>query len=243
MPRLLRISEVLRNYAATHPMACIADWVHNYLAKAHPELGRKGPVCPFVPISLELDTIWMAEIPHNKPDLHAISDVILRYRDLFLESEPVSGADMLNKAFLVVFPNLGPEGASIVDEVQYHLKRHFVEKGMMLGEFHASNQSPGLRNPDFRPLRSPIPMLAMRYMVDSDLPFLAREDYPPELRTAYLRTYLARLGSDLSPAKFDEAMNAVIEAEIEKRLRQGKPLSNWYCSRCQASQEKQGVPA
>jgi hypothetical protein len=237
-PRLMRVSEVMRECEITSPLACVLDWVQNFLAKSHPELGRKGPVCPFVPISLDIDTIWMAEITDEDPSLENISQIITGYRDLFLQTEPKSGPEMMNKAFLVVFPNLGTQGASVVDDVQYRLKRHFVAKGLMLGEFHATNQSPGLRNPEFRPLRSPIPMLAIRYMVDSDLPFLMRADYPAEERAAFLRAYLSRLAGDLSPNKFAEALDAIIEAEIEKRMNEMPPAqtsgqSAWHCPHCE----------
>jgi hypothetical protein len=86
--------------------------------------------------------------------------------------------------------------------------------GLMLGEFHANNESPGLRNPDFRPLRSPIPMLAIRHMVDSDLPFLIRETYAPEERSAFLRSYLFRLGGALSQVQLNEALDELIVAEV-----------------------------
>jgi hypothetical protein len=214
--RLMRVSEVARDYPQSSPLACVLDWMHAFLARAHPELGRKGAVCPFVPMSLEQDSIWMAEIADANATVDSISAVISQYRDLFLATEPISGPDTINKAFVVVFPNLGPDGAGVVDEVQNRLKKDFVDMGLMLGEFHAANQSTGLRNAEFRPLRSPIPMLAMRHMVDSDLPFLLRYVYAPEERSSFLRSYLFRLAGTLGQAKFDQALDGVIEAEIER---------------------------
>lgn len=52
------------------------------------------------------------------------------------------------------------------------MKPSFVEAGMMLGEFYSENESPGLYNPDFRPLRSPIPLFVYRRLVPNDLVFL-----------------------------------------------------------------------
>lgn len=213
---LLRASEVERTHSADSPMGCTLNWVKNYLGKPHPELGRKGPVCPFVPNSLELDFIWMAEIEEKTSSIERVSEIITDYCDVFMSTEPTSEPEAMNKAFLIVFPTLGEKGAAFVDKVQYKLKKQFVDMGLMLGEFHANNQSPGLRNPDFKPLRSPIPMLAIRHMVDTDLPFLVKEDYPAEERASFLRSYLTHLGGNLSSAKFDHALNAVIEAEIQK---------------------------
>ena len=215
-PRLMRISEVERTCDPASPLRCIADWVRGFLAHPHPEVGRHGSVCPFVPIALGMDTIWMAEVGEASPSVEGISAIITEYRKVFLETEPKNGPEAMNKAFLVVFPSLtanGAEGAAVVDEVQARLKPYFVDTGLMLGEFHAANKSPGLRNPNFQPLRSPIPMLAIRHMVDSDLPFLIRESYPPQLRASFLRSYLFRMGGALSQVRFNEALDGLIAAE------------------------------
>ena len=216
-PRLMRISEVGQNCDPASPLGCVLEWVRGFLARPHPQLGRTGSVCPFVPIALWLDTIWMAEVAETAPSFERLSAIITDYRNVFLETEPTIGPEALNKAFLVVFPSLkanGADGAAVVDKVQVSLKRYFVEMGLMLGEFHAANESPGLRNPDFRPLRSPIPMLAIRHMVESDLPFLIRETYPPKERSSFLRSYLFHLGGELSEVKFKAALDGLIAAEV-----------------------------
>jgi hypothetical protein len=216
-PRLMRVSEVDRYFDPASSLGRTLQWVREFLVRPHPELGRPGPVCPFAPIALGRDTIWMAEIKDSSASFESIAAVINDYRDAFLAMEPTSGPEAINKTFLIVFSSLqahGAEGAAVVDAVQASLKKHFVDVGLMLGEFHATNQSPGLRNPDFRPLRSPIPMLAIRHMVDSDLPFLNRESYSPKVRAVYLRSYLFRLGGTLSQTKFDEALNGLIAAEM-----------------------------
>jgi hypothetical protein len=166
----------------------------------------------------------MAEVAEATPSFEHISAIVTRFRNIFLETEPLSGPDAMNKAFLVVFSSLaanGADGAAVVDKVQASLKKYFVETGLMLGEFHAANQTPGLRNPDFRPLRSPIPMLAIRHMVESDLPFLIRQSYPPDLRSSFLRSYLFRMGGALNEDKFNEAINGLIAAEAAMRVERG----------------------
>lgn len=216
-PRLRRISEVERTCDPRSPLRCVLEWIRSFLARSHPQLGRSGSVCPFVPIALGLDTIWMAEVTETTVNFDRICAIITNYRNVFLGTEPKSGPEAMNKAFLVVFSSLaasGSDGAAVVDRVQAHLKKYFVEMGLMLGEFHAANESPGLRNPDFRPLRSPIPMIAIRHMVESDLPFLIRETYPPNLRSSFLRSYLFRMGGALSQVKFSEAVEGLIAAEL-----------------------------
>jgi hypothetical protein len=217
MPRLLRISEVERECADTSPSRCTLGWIRSFLARPHSDLGRRGSVCPFVPTALGTDTIWMADVAEKTLTFERISALITEYRDVFLETEPTTGAAAINKAFIITFPSLadsGATGAAVIDRVQVSLKRYFVEMGLMLGEFHAANESPGLYNPDFRPLRSPIPMLAIRHMMESDLPFLLRDSYPPVVRSSYLRSYLFRLGGSLSQVRFNQAVDGLIAAEL-----------------------------
>ena len=83
----------------------------------------------------------------------------------------------------------------------------------MIGQFYPGCAENGLWNPDFRPLDSPLPMLAIRHMVESDLPFLTRETDPPEERSSFLRSYLFRLGGALSEGRFNEALDRLIAAE------------------------------
>jgi len=77
----------------------------------------------------------------------------------------------------------------------------------MLGEFHMRNNQPGLRNDDFFPLRTPIPCLAVRHMVPTDLAFLNVERYELTLRIKFLTSFLAVFDGDLF-AERDEIIQA-----------------------------------
>lgn len=201
------------------PMRQTVSWMRSFLAKPHANLGRTGPVCPFVPMSLALDTIYMTVIPHDaSTQPETIEETVGNFRDIFLELEPKDGDDAINKSLMMLFPNVPHEqGPILIDAVQQKLKPRFTRFGLMLGEFHQLNETPGLRNADFRPLRSPICMLVIRYMVESDLPFLERPNDPPGARIGFLRSYLRRLGGRVSERKLDMAINALVDAEIEKR--------------------------
>ncbi len=214
---LRRASEVDAENATASPLSETIGWVRKFLARPHPELGRSGPVCPFTPMALELDTMWMTEIKDSAPDPQRIYDVIEQCRKVFMDTEPRDGAMAINKVIMVVFSGLGPDAAPWIDEMQAKLKPNFVDIGLMLGEFHSQNDTPGLRNPDFRPLRSPIPMLVIRHMVESDLPFMKRDVDRPEVRISYLRSYLRQLGTSIRRTYFDQAVDALVVAEIEQR--------------------------
>ncbi|MEH2055854.1 MAG: DUF6875 domain-containing protein [Nostoc sp.] len=172
----------------------IMEWVKNFLGRPHPNLGRPGAVCPFVPFSLRSNSIRLAVI-HTK-DLYPeqLEQVVGRYRDMFIEMDVLEQELAINKAFLLIFPDVHIEDApKVIDSVQQKLKPLFVESGLMIGEFHKRNESPGLHNPNFRPLRSPIPLLAIRFMVEADLPFL-QNPTDPHLRIRYLEAYLKHFG-------------------------------------------------
>src|SRR5947199_277898 len=93
-----------------------------------------GAVCPFTGTKSETK--------------EEIVETVGQYRDYFLELEPKSGDLAFDKAILIVFPNLGADDAAMVDDAQAELKPRFVDSGLMIGEFHENNQSPGLRNDD-----------------------------------------------------------------------------------------------
>lgn len=214
LSRLMRVSEIERDYDPASPLGLVVAWIRGFLARPHPELGRPGLVCPFVPGALKMDSIWLTEMAEANPTFERLSAIITGYRDVFPKTEPKSGPEAMNKVFLVAFPGFGPDGTAVIEKVQSALKRYFVDMGLLVGEFHSANANPGLHNPDFRPLQSPVPMLAIRHLVESDLAFLNRDFYSPSLRAAYLRSYLFRLGGKLSQLKFNEALDGLISAEV-----------------------------
>ncbi|MBG1263190.1 DUF6875 domain-containing protein [Nostoc commune] len=180
-----------------HDLAClieIMEWVKNFLGRPHFNLGRPGAVCPFVPHSLKSNSIRLAVIHTKDLYVEQLEEVVGRYRNIFLEMELKEEELAINRAFLLIFPDIHIEDApKLVDSVQQKLKPLFVESGLMIGEFHKRNESPGLHNPNFRPLRSPIPLLAIRFMVEADLPFLDSAA-DPYLRIRYLEAYLKFFG-------------------------------------------------
>jgi hypothetical protein len=207
-------------------------WVENFLGKSHPDLGRPGLVCPFVPRALKLNTIRLAVVQAKNLQQAQIEAIVKQYRERFLELAPQQGERAFYKALMIVFPDVSPEEATmLVDGIQQKLKPFFVEEGLMLGEFHQLNESPGLHNPHFRPLRSPIPMLAIRYMTESDLPFLDRLTDEPQVRVRYLEAYLKRISADIKDAKkLNHAQTALALAQAQ--LEQGKLESSSQARRC-----------
>ncbi len=197
----------------------IMEWVKDFLGRPHPNLGRPGAVCPFVPYSLKSNSIHLAVIRTKDLYPEQLEEVVGRYRDIFLEMD-VKGQELpINRAFLLIFPDIHIEDASkLVDNVQQKLKPLFVESGLMIGEFHKRNETPGLHNPNFRPLRSSIPLLAIRFMVEADLPFL-ESPADPYLRIRYLEAYLKCFAHKFTDeTKFKNAYQALALAKEQTAI-------------------------
>ncbi len=198
----------------------IVEWVKKFLARPHPNLGRPGVVCPFVPHSLRSNSIHLAVLRTKDLCPEQVEEIVIRYRDTFLSMEVKEKELAINRAFLLIFPDVHIEDAcQVIDTVQQKLKPSFVELGLMLGEFHNRSESPGLHNPNFRPLRSPIPLLVIRFMVEADLPFL-QSPADPHLLIRYLEAYLKRFGDNFTDeSKFKNAHQAL--ALAKEQIKQG----------------------
>ncbi|ARV62798.1 hypothetical protein BZZ01_01500 [Nostocales cyanobacterium HT-58-2] len=192
----------------------MSQWLKNFVAKPHPDVGRPGALCPFVPPSLKLNSLWMRVIRSKGLDIQQIAAIVLPYLNIFLELEPTEKPTALNKAIVFIFPDVETEDApKIIDVVQKKLKLFFVDAGLMIGEFHNLTESPGLHNPNFRPLRSPIPLLVIRPMTEADLPFMQNTD-DPHLRIRYLEAYLKHYGQTIKDKnKLKAAHQALTSAQ------------------------------
>ena len=196
----------------------IYNWTKEFLAAPHPELGRSGAVCPFVPKALSLNAIRFTVVRTQGLSLQQIEEQVSCYRDLFLSYSDKADKLSVFNAMMLIFPDVSADAADgVIDIIQEKLKPFFIEVGLMIGEFHPFNQTPGLHNPDFRPLRSPIPMLAIRYLHESDLPFLNRPSDSPQRRIQYLEAYLkqAETWVDNNPNQLKAAQNSLAFAKSE----------------------------
>jgi hypothetical protein len=204
---------------AGHELVRIVDWCENFLGKPSGLVGRTGNVCPFVPEALMRKSLKFAVITLTRTGAEAvpqIEELIDACREHFLKRESADGKIDIFGSMVMIFPGITNEEASrVIDPTQRELKPSFVREGLMLGEFHAFSSTPGLRNPGFRPLRSPIPLLAIRHMVESDVDFLIAPSDPASTRVKSLNAYLKFLGPSLSVASQIKATEALKQAEAE----------------------------
>ncbi|HEX2133002.1 MAG TPA: hypothetical protein VHH15_15745 [Actinophytocola sp.] len=199
------LPEGLRPWA--EPLGDTLAWARQYLCEPHPELGRKGNVCPFADGALSRDTFYLTVCAGKPAGPEEIADTVSHYRDWFLDLSPRTGSGAQFKTILVLFPELTRPDLPVIDAAQRLLKAAYVARGLMIGEFHdGPPDKAGLWNAEFRPLRSPVPLLAIRHMVATDFPFLSLDDdhvaaylqlfgdrVPPHLR-GQVRQASSRLG-------------------------------------------------
>jgi hypothetical protein len=161
-------------------LRAVADWIKTFVARPHKALGRAGPVCPFVPEAWERQTLWLA--PAQIAD-QSVQDVVQRineYKKRFLHAQPMDGDDANYKAIVVVFTDLSADRAKdFFDDVLQHLGvPSYMEDGLVLGGFYASNEGSAIYNPSLRPFTAPVPFLLVRHAVISDWKFFVdNEDW------------------------------------------------------------------
>ncbi|RZJ78220.1 MAG: hypothetical protein EOO47_14520 [Flavobacterium sp.] len=165
------IPETYLNYQKE--LELFADWVTHFLAKSNANLGRTGAVCPYVQYAEEKEYFKVGVFDAPDPKQALIISLIRDLKELFMMMNPTNKKDEKFKAITILFPTLNENQViDIIDGVQLKLKPEFVKQGMMIGQFYENCQQGGLRNSSFRPLQSPVPLLAIRYMVETDWPFL-----------------------------------------------------------------------
>ena len=200
----------------------ILCFLREFLAKPHSFLSRKGPVCPFMPTALRKNTVYLGVVRTREGvSAEEIIGVLRPLAEKFSTFEPLEGVLVNHKTIVLAFPDVASKDAKrLIDGVQSTLKPSFVARGLMIGEFYRHNNAPSLSNPEFFPLRTPVPALAIRHMVTGDIAFLDLTKYTPDIRCSFLESYIGRFESD--PKAKETIERARRELEKAKQERDGK---------------------
>jgi hypothetical protein len=154
-------------------LRAVADWIKRFIVHPHKELGRAGPVCPFVPGSLERRTLWLAPEHVGGRSVADVVDLLSGYQRRFLGAQPTDGDDAISKVIVVVFTDLSADRAQgVFDDVLQQLAvPSYGEEGIVFGPFYEGNAGTAIYNASFRPFQSPVPFLFVRHGVISDWKF------------------------------------------------------------------------
>ena len=172
--------------SAPAALSSLLGWVEGYLMAGHADLGRTGAVCPFTRQAAKIDTVRLG-ISEAGPSDEAVAFALIRSSFQALEAIPAKSAMAHFRTVIIGFPNCdGQDGIAMLKRVQNRHKFYSLSRNRMIGLMYAGSDAPGLWNPEFRPLRAPLPVLAIRHMVEHDAPFAARH---PLLLLPYLARF------------------------------------------------------
>lgn len=172
--------------AADATARALGDWVRAYLMQPHPRLGRSGHVCPFTAQAARLSLLRIGISPLGGGDRPAVLRTMQEALRAF-DALPCQRSARLFRTVIIGFPRCtDAAGVATLRAVQNALRHHSIVRAKMIGLFEPNSQAEGLINPQFRPLRSPVPALAIRMLVEQDAPFVARN---PLLVPIYLAKF------------------------------------------------------
>lgn len=175
------------------------EWLARFVTRSHPDLGRPGAVCPRLAPALRTDTVWLVAIALTgaSPEHAVEASKVLGH----LFEDLATPEQRQSAALLGFFPDLPAQNAAAFIDGGHRLVRPwFVERGLMLGEFHPTSTVGGVHNRDLPVMRCPAPMFAVRAITPHDLMFLDQPDTPPVDRLAYLEAFDRHVGARLNQA-------------------------------------------
>jgi hypothetical protein len=187
-------------------------WIREYLGRPHPELGRKGPVCPFAVPALQDDALWVAfDEEIDGASGWRLRRGILRYADVYASRARAARHPELT-GLMVVFSRLPRERYGRLDELHSEMKTMLMMNDVMVSALHPESMRPGAWNEHFHALRAPFPCFAFRTMDVRDIVFVAQN------RKAFAH-YAAKFGHLFAEGLMsDEFGHATAFAQARKRF-------------------------
>ncbi|MBX3471241.1 MAG: non-ribosomal peptide synthetase [Planctomycetes bacterium] len=169
----------------------VLTWATDYIGKPHPDLGRKGPICPYVPAAVRQGALHVTVCEDVGPDdgVDAVDRALLRHARAFLRRFPIDPHDLDAALWSVVLalPRLTGDAGALVDESHTRQKYYLMERGVMLSQFHPACAKRGVHNRGFALYRAPVACIVIRHMGVHDIVFVERH-------RGALREYCRRFG-------------------------------------------------
>jgi uncharacterized protein DUF6875 len=183
-------------------MTVVDDWISSYVTKPHDEIGRSGPICPFVEPSRRAHSLQTTvRLVGSTPSVALLAEIVRCSLDEF-ETISWKTSNPHLRALLVVLPDLPGHHLDLLDRAHALVKPESVARGMMIGQFHQECTEKAARNPRFDVSRSPVPLIAIRLMAMHDVLFLAN-------RREWFEEYVGRFGAKFrkSPRGIDPLLH------------------------------------
>lgn len=149
------------------------DWLTTHVTQPHSDLGRSGPICPFVKPALALDALTIRTVRWNdRYDSSSLESVVTLAVPLF-EAIHRSSSEKRLVSLIVAFPGMPEPQWALIDSVHARVKGQIVARGLMIGQLHPNCLAPAAHNPLFPVNRSPMPLFVLRQMAIHDILFLS----------------------------------------------------------------------
>jgi hypothetical protein len=191
-------------------------WIKRFIMQPHPDLGRKGPVCPFAQPAHEARAIHFCALDVGEMSFDVFIDVMMRLTSFF---DRVAGnmsgrSDLLS---LCMIPrNLRAEAYyKFIDCAHSMLKPFYMNAGLMLGEFHPLSAVRGAHSERICPMRSDVPIFVIRSIALHDILFIDRQSGALGIRIQELECYLRGVGSLLPPGEAARIKDRVEELKSQ----------------------------
>lgn len=158
-------------------MESVDSWLTEYISASHPQIGRTGPICPFVSPSRKNRTLEIRlRLVGHAPSLELVEEIA---RSSLREYELTTwqGRNPMLQAMVIVLPDLCSEDTGLLDQAQARVKDNFVAQGLMIGQFHENCDVTAARNPRFTVSKAPVPLLAIRAIAMHDVFFLSERPH------------------------------------------------------------------
>lgn len=156
----------------------VTDWIRTFVIQPHGDLGRPGPVCPYTPVALEHEALWLAPERIAGRTASEVIQLIQGYQRQLLAAQPHDGIGGDHKSILIVFTDLQAGDAKPFFEgaLQQIGLSSYADLGLVMGPFYEGNDGTAIYNVNFRPFTSPVPFLLMRRAVVSDWKFFLNNE-------------------------------------------------------------------
>jgi hypothetical protein len=177
-------------------------WMQRFIMRSHPDLGRKGAVCPFAKPAHENEALLFSAFDATGMPFDSYIAALMRL-PYFFDRVAKARAEPSELLSLAVFPIGLRDDAhyKFIDCAHAILKPFYMECGLMIGEFHPSSAVRGAHSATFRPMRADVPLFVIRAMALHDALFIDSESTPIGLRVHELECYLRWNASRLSAAE------------------------------------------
>ncbi|MBL1087678.1 hypothetical protein JK359_38105 [Streptomyces actinomycinicus] len=187
----------------------VDTWLTEYISAKHPEIGRTGPICPFVAPSRKNRTLEIRLRLVGPAPTPGLVEEIARSSLREYELTDWQGTNPMLQSMVVVLPDLRSTDTGLLDRAQEQVKDDFVAHGLMIGQFHENCEVTAARNPGFAVSRAPVPVLAIRAIALHDVFFLSG-------RPQWFRTYQEKFGKFFGPG------STVTDPLLVERYREGE---------------------